>query len=96
MSKEKLAKGRAMLEALCGNPDGVNPLVDMGAYEFQGTSPSCPWDCGPAADGEVGIVDFLALMATWGEVGVPCDFDGSGVGITDVLLMLGWWGPCPS
>ncbi len=43
----------------CGDP----PVVDMGAWEFQ----LCPWDCGDD-DGDVGIVDFLALLANWG----PC------------------------
>ncbi len=38
---------------------------------------------------------FLALIGTWGEVGVPCDFDGGGVGITDFLKILGMWGACP-
>ena len=53
---------------------------------------SCPWDCG-AADGNVGIVDFLALLAQWGGPGM-CDFDGGGVGITDFLALLAEWGPC--
>jgi hypothetical protein len=57
------------------------------------TRPVCPWDCG---DGDfiVGITDFLAMLATWGEVGAACDFDGDGVGITDFLKLLGQWGPC--
>jgi hypothetical protein len=55
--------------------------------------PVCPWDCG---DGDfiVGILDFLAMLAQWGEVGAPCDFDGGGVGVTDFLKLLGQWGPC--
>jgi parallel beta-helix repeat protein len=72
----------------CGDP----PVVDMGAYEFQGTS--CPWDCADD-DGEVGILDFLALLAEWDMVDTPCDFNGDGVGITDFLLLLSQWGPCP-
>ena len=55
---------------------------------------ACPWDCGDG-DGEVGIVDFLALLSQWDEVGAPCDFDGGGVGITDFLKLLGNWGMCP-
>ena len=43
-------------------------------------------DCG------VGIQDFLALLADWGEVDVPADFDGGGVGITDFLALLANWG----
>jgi hypothetical protein len=55
----------------------------------------CPWDCAQPADGQVGVVDFLALLAEWGSVGTPCDFDGGGVGVTDFLDMLANWGPCP-
>jgi hypothetical protein len=48
-------------------------------------------------DGEVGVQDFLYLLADWG----PCtvcehDLDGDGtVGITDFLSLLARWGPCP-
>ncbi len=71
----------------CGDP----PVVDMGAYEFQ---LPCPWDCTQTGDGNVGIVDFLALIAQWGGPGT-CDIDGGGVGITDFLELLANWGPCP-
>ncbi len=53
----------------------------------------CPWDCGDV-NGNVGIVDFLALLAQWGAQG-SCDFDGGGVGITDFLELLANWGDCP-
>jgi hypothetical protein len=53
----------------------------------------CPWDCGDGND-VVGIVDFLQMLADWGEP-TPCDLDGGGVGITDFLAMLGHWGICP-
>jgi probable HAF family extracellular repeat protein len=56
--------------------------------------PECPWDCDDG-DGVVGITDFLALLAQWGQVGSSCDIDGNGVGITDFLDLLGSWGPCP-
>ncbi len=77
-----------------GNPEGVNPIVDMGVYEFQYVS-SCPWDLD--GSGDVGINDFLDLLAQWGtDPGGPPDFDGSGdVGITDFLALLGNWGSCP-
>ena len=55
----------------------------------------CPWDCGDPADGEVGVVDFLALLEQWGQVGAPCDFDGLGVNAADFLALLANWGPCP-
>jgi len=68
--------------------DNVSVLLN------QCTTPPCPWDCGGDNDGDVGIVDFLALLAQWGGPGA-CDLDGGGVGITDFLELLGNWGPCP-
>ena len=65
---------------------------------FQGSPPvgeCCPWDCQATPDGNVGITDFLSLLAQWGEIGTACDVDGSGVGITDFLELLANWGPCP-
>ena len=55
---------------------------------------ACPWDCGDPTDEQVGIVDFLTLLAQWGSPGA-CDFDGDSVGITDFLKLLAHWGPCP-
>ncbi|TMR68737.1 hypothetical protein E3V88_02490 [Streptococcus pseudopneumoniae] len=57
---------------------------------------ACPADCEPeGGDGVVGILDFLALLAAWGEAS-PCDIDGDGVvGILDLLDLLAAWGPCP-
>jgi hypothetical protein len=48
------------------------------------------------ADGDVDVVDFLALLAAWGPCSAcPEDFDYSGeVNITDFLDMLGNWGSC--
>jgi hypothetical protein len=56
----------------------------------------CPWDCAEPSDGQVSVVDFLALLAEWGQVGTPCDVDGGGVGVTDFLALLANWGACPS
>ncbi len=44
---------------------------------------SCPADLD--GDGEIGITDFLALLADW----------GSPYGIEDFLALLANWGPCP-
>ncbi len=55
----------------------------------------CPWDCAGSGDGLVDTFDFLALLAQWGQVGAPCDFDGSGVDGVDFLTLLEHWGPCP-
>ncbi len=62
---------------------------------FNAGAPPCPWDCGDSGDGNVGIVDFLALLGEWGQVGTPCDVDDGGVGINDFLALLANWGPCP-
>ena len=53
----------------------------------------CPWDCDGSNDGIVDIVDFLALLAQWGQPG-SCDFNGDGVGIEDFLKLLAQWGTC--
>jgi len=76
---------------------GADPGGNSGAgesYVVFGPSSSCPWDCADG-DGNVGIVDFLALLAEWDQVGTPCDFDGGGVGIVDFLKLLANWGACP-
>ena len=57
---------------------------------------SCPWDLDNT--GDVGINDFLVLLAAWGPVPTPDppDFDGDGsVTITDFLELLAHWGACP-
>jgi uncharacterized membrane protein YeaQ/YmgE (transglycosylase-associated protein family) len=56
---------------------------------------SCPGDID--SDGQVGVVDFLALLEAWGpNPGHPADVDGDGnVGVVDFLALLGNWGACP-
>jgi hypothetical protein len=73
-------------------PGALPELPGFGDDDEQ-TRPVCPWDCGDG-DFVVGVVDFLELLAQWGQPGASCDFDGGGVGITDFLKMLGQWGPC--
>ncbi len=46
-----------------GIPDGVNPIVDMGAYEFQ---LPCPWDLN--GDGVFDVEDVIAVATHFG----PC------------------------
>ncbi len=70
-----------------GGGEGVPVTVSFGLVE-------CPWDCGDG-NGEVDTVDFLALLAEWGMVGTPCDFDGGGVDTVDFLALLANWGACP-
>ncbi len=78
-----------------GNADCVNPIVDMGAYEFL-PSPSPPGDLN--GDGVVGIIDLLMLLASWGDCpALPeqCSADlnyDCVVGITDLLTLLANWG----
>ena len=74
--------------------NGVN---ELSVVSFQHMlDPPCPWDCGGDDDGNVGIVDFLALLAQWGTLGsCNIDGDGSGVGINDFLALLANWGSCP-
>ncbi|MHC4303634.1 MAG: glycosyl hydrolase [Planctomycetota bacterium] len=56
---------------------------------------ACPWDCQEEPDGDVNVVDFLALLAQWGGPG-SCDFDGNDVvNVEDFLELLATWGPCP-
>jgi hypothetical protein len=58
----------------------------------------CPADCRQTPDGAVGVVDFLAMLARWGDVSVgsPCDIDFDGViGVADFIALVNAWGPCP-
>ena len=73
-----------------GLPDLVNPIVDMGAYEFQ----PCPADTND--DGQVNINDFLGLIAAWGTSDPDFDIvpDGT-VDLLDFQALLAAWGPCP-
>ena len=72
---------------------GRPPIVDMGAYEFQGAG--CPWDLND--DGVVGTDDLIVLLGAWGKnPGHPADLDGDGnVDTSDLIELLGNWGPCP-
>jgi hypothetical protein len=55
----------------------------------------CPGDCQPAPNGDVGVNDFLALIAQWGGPG-SCDLDGNNVvNVNDFLDLIAMWGPCP-
>ena len=102
---DNTAVPKGMVADLNGNPrfiddpctddtgNGDPPIVDMGTYEFQGSS------CDLDADGTIGILDLLILLANWGPCAdcdkCPADFDGDcAVGILDLLTLLANWGPC--
>jgi uncharacterized membrane protein len=61
----------------------------------------CPEDVD--GDGEVGVTDFLALLAVWGECAdcqtpfaCPADVNSDcEVDVVDFLSILSAWGPCP-
>ena len=76
--------------ALPGFPGGIWQIVIVSP---SGSSAQQEQEVGDN-DGNVGIVDFLELLAQW-DGGGSCDFDGGGVGIVDFLALLANWGPCP-
>jgi hypothetical protein len=82
-----------------GHIDLNIPVVDLATDESVTITlrylfgETCEWDCEPLPDGQVGITDFLKLLADW-DAPSPCDFDGGGVGIVDFLKLLANWGPC--
>ncbi len=58
---------------------------------------TCPADCAAIADGEVGIVDFLALLGSWGQAspGGACELNGDeAIDLVDMVILLESWGPC--
>ncbi len=75
-----------------GMSDGLNPIIDIGAYELPENF-DCPWDLD--GDGSVGSGDLAQLIGLWTQTNVPADFDGGGVGASDLATLLGRWGPCP-
>jgi hypothetical protein len=74
---------------------GGDGTILLAGQQVGAAAAPCPWDCELVPNGDVGVTDFLAMLAQWGQTGASCDFDGGGVGVTDFLLMLGTWGPCP-
>jgi hypothetical protein len=79
------------------DPAGTNGYNGMDVAAGVTEGQPCPWDCEPEPDGEVGILDFLTMLAQWGEVGGTCDLGlgTPGVGIEEFLELLGAWGLCP-
>ena len=78
-------------------PDAVPHILAAGGVPAAcSTKPPCPWDCDGSGDGVVGIDDFLAMLAQWGQSGTSCHFTPGGtVGIDEFLELLANWGDCP-
>ena len=70
--------------------------MDMGTYEYQEGSSTCP--CPPDLDGngQVRVPDLIILLGAWGpNPGHLADLDGSGeVRVPDLIILLAAWGPC--
>lgn len=77
---------------------GPGPIVDLGAFEFQGDDANCPADLD--GNGVVGAGDLAICLGQWGQAsgksGPPlADLDGDGVvGAGDLAMLLGAWGSC--
>ena len=82
---------------VCDCPN--DSVTEAGIDDFEVTALCSAADCigDIDNDGNVGISDFLDLLAAWGpNPGHPADFDGDDVvGINDFLDLLANWGPCP-
>jgi len=82
-----------------GVPDGCDIALGMSAdVNGNGVPDECEGSGDLDGDGVVGILDLLALLASWGPCPDPCppscaaDPDGDcSVGISDLLLLLGNW-----
>jgi len=66
--------------------DGREIEVIVSDFTFKASNPA-DFD----GDGQVGITDFLFLLATWGEPEADLDGDCS-TGINDLLILLASWG----
>lgn len=66
-----------------GNGDGIPDECDLACLDCAG------------GDGQVDVLDLLAVLEQWGQAGTPCDFGGNGVDLLDFLYLLANWGPCP-
>ena len=84
------------------NSNGVLDSCDIAGgqsddLDGNGVPDECALPCLDCAGGDnvVDVVDMLALLGQWGQVGTPCDFSGNGVSTLDFLFLLDSWGPCP-
>ena len=83
-------------EEQCAGVGGVFQGVG-GSCDDVDCGPPCPWDCDGSDDGQVGILDFLELLAQWGMEDTSCDTGAgdAGVGDNEFEDLLANWGACP-
>ncbi len=69
--------------------NGTAPIIDLGAYEFQGTTEVNACLCDWNEDEEVSVLDILTFLDGWLADDPSTDVDDSGtVSVTDLLLFL--------
>ena len=83
--------GNGADDMITANTDGMGGSVTTLLNVIEPVT--CLGDCA-GDDGVVSILDFLAVLGEWGQVGSPCDIGGDGVGIDEFLLVIGAWGGC--
>lgn len=90
----QLTPGDEITVILRPAPGSLPELPGFGGDD-ESTQTLCPSDCGDG-DLQVTVVDFLALLSEWGQVGTPCDMGlgAPGVGIEEFLNLLAQWGAC--
>jgi predicted outer membrane repeat protein len=83
-----------------GVGDGVNPIIDMGAAEFQGTTPGASCNEADLAEpfGQLDFTDVIAFLSAFGAMDPAADLATpfGAWDFTDVLAFLGAYGAgCP-
>ncbi len=89
-----VAQGKSV-SGLSRSTTSIDVSYDNLVIEADQIGPPCTADID--GDNNVGISDFLLVLAQWGPCPPDCfaDVDGDGeVGILDFLLVLAEWGPC--
>ena len=88
----------ALIQTSEGNIYKVGHAVDNGdltatfSFALLVCGP-CPWDLD--GDGEVGVLDLIAVITAWGETDHPSDVNGDGVvGVADLVDVISNWGVC--
>jgi hypothetical protein len=68
---------------------GGASVVDIGAYEFQGTSPHCAADFDNS--GGLEVADIFAFLNAWFSGDPSADVNGGGLSVQDVFDYLNLW-----